>query len=436
MQTPQLQPNEGQKAATEAFFDFLFTDQTEFIISGGAGVGKSTLMTMLIDTVIPKYQKTCQLLGIKATYDSVVLTATTNKAAEVLASTLKRPTETIHSFMNIRVTEDYSTGQTSLAPSKNWKVHNNTIIFIDECSMIDSDLYRFIQEGTEKCKIVYVGDHNQLPPLFEKVSPIYSKNLPFFELTEQMRNNAQPALMEVCAQLRETVDTGIFKPIKVVPGVIDLLSDIDIQLELTDTFGIDKHPSSRVLAYTNNQVSDYNAYIRSQRVLPENLTIGEVLVLGQPVIVGKNVTIPTESLVTVKHDHGYQDLLIDDHANVTLKVQQITGECYDGSLHTLNVIADRDHYNKLIKHYAKVKNWERYFFLKQRIADLRPTDASTVHKAQGSTFDTVFIDLTNISTVTNPNIAARMLYVAFSRAKHRVFLYGNLAEKYGGLIRN
>jgi ATP-dependent exoDNAse (exonuclease V) alpha subunit len=60
--------------------------------------------------------------------------------------------------------------------------------------------------------------------------------------------------------------------------------------------------------------------------------------------------------------------------------------------------------------------------------------AKTVHKSQGSTHDDVYIDLGNISTCHNPNQAARMLYVAFSRARNRVFLFGQLAEKYGGLI--
>jgi exodeoxyribonuclease-5 len=44
------------------------------------------------------------------------------------------------------------------------------------------------------------------------------------------------------------------------------------------------------------------------------------------------------------------------------------------------------------------------------------------------------VDLTNISTCTIPNQAARMLYVAFSRARTRVIMYGNLAPRFGGLI--
>ncbi|WP_399498890.1 C-terminal helicase domain-containing protein, partial [Streptomyces sp. P17] len=55
-------------------------------------------------------------------------------------------------------------------------------------------------------------------------------------------------------------------------------------------------------------------------------------------------------------------------------------------------------------------------------------------KAQGSTYDSVFIDLSNISKVTQPDVAARMLYVAFTRARSKVYLYGQLAKRFGGLV--
>ena len=95
---------------------------------------------------------------------------------------------------------------------------------------------------------------------------------------------------------------------------------------------------------------------------------------------------------------------------------------------------DREHFNALLSHYGKARNWKKYFDLKNYYPDLRPHDASTVYKAQGSTYDTVFVDLGNISTCHNANQAARMLYVALSRPRTRIVLYGELAEKYGGLI--
>ena len=81
--------NQGQKAAADAFFDFLLTDDKEFIISGPAGVGKTFLMSYIIDHTMTHYHKVCELMGIKPKYTEVQMTATTNKAADVLGQSVK-----------------------------------------------------------------------------------------------------------------------------------------------------------------------------------------------------------------------------------------------------------------------------------------------------------------------------------------------------------
>ena len=161
MNNTQYNLNQGQKDAAEAFFSFLFDpSQKEFIMSGPAGVGKTYWMGHIIDEIMPRYHETCKLIGIDPEYENVVMTATTNKAAEVLEYATGRPTQTIHSFLNLTIYEDHSTGKTKLNKNpRTWTVHEKMIIFVDECSMIDSPLYKMIHEGTLKCKIVYVGDH-------------------------------------------------------------------------------------------------------------------------------------------------------------------------------------------------------------------------------------------------------------------------------------
>ncbi|WP_285165813.1 AAA family ATPase, partial [Mycobacterium tuberculosis] len=83
--------------------------------------------------------------------------------------------------------------------SNNWTVYEGIILFIDEASMIDRQLDAFIQEGTIKSKIVYVGDKNQLAPVKETLSPVYAKpNIPMYELLEPMRTSI-PALQALNA---------------------------------------------------------------------------------------------------------------------------------------------------------------------------------------------------------------------------------------------
>lgn len=423
--------NQGQQAATEAFMQFLFEDGKEFIISGAAGVGKTFLMKHFIDHVIPSYRDTCKVIGIEPEYDSVMMTATTNKAAEVLSLTTGNPTSTLHSFLNLKVQEDYTTGRTTLSKTSAWTVHERKIIFIDECSMIDSNLYNYLLEGTHKCKLVFVGDHNQLAPVMEKISPIYNNNSPFFELTEPMRNTGQPALMALCAQLRETVQTGEFKPIQIVPGVIDHLNDEQMAYHIEQVFK-EQTFDNRILAYTNNRVMDFNNHIRNLRNLPDAYTDHELLVNNQSIRIGRfQLSVEEEvELLDVQPPKSEEITpeVMFDYMEATIKTR--LGQL----IYDVKIPYNITHYHDLIKYFARTKNWNRYFHMKQNFPDLRQRDAATTHKAQGSTYESVFIDLSDISTCRQPDQAARLLYVACSRPRSRIFFYGKLADKYGGLI--
>jgi hypothetical protein len=424
--------NQGQEAAADAFMNFLFSDKKEFIISGPAGVGKTYLMSYIIDATLPRYHEMCALLGEEPVFTEVVMTATTNKAAEVLTQSVKRPAGTTHSHLNLKLFDDYSSGKTKITRNRQWKVHSGQIIFVDEASLIDTGLWKEIHASTMKCKIVYVGDRHQLSPVHEDLSPIYKHNSPMVELHEPVRNAGQPALMKICDQLRKTVETKVFEPIQLVPGSIDLLGDSEMQFEIGQHFSQQTH-SARILAYTNKRVHDFNEHVRAIRNLPSNFQSGEYLVAGNA-FHSKGGVLAVETDVEVLQNHGPDKLLIDDDHGVHLDVDMLSIKDSLGNVWKLPVPTNRDHYSDLMRYYKREKNWEKSFFLKNNVADLRPRDAATVHKSQGSTYDTVFVDLTNISSCNFPDQVSRLLYVAFSRAKTRVYLWGDLAEKYGGLI--
>jgi hypothetical protein len=425
--------NQGQQAAADAFLNFLFMPDKEFIISGPAGVGKTYLMNYIIDNTMPRYLEMCKLIGVKPDYTNVVMTATTNKAAEVLSSMVHRPTSTVHSFFNLVVKDDYATGTTLLKKTDRWVIHKKLIIFIDECSLIDTELWKILHEGTLDCKLVYVGDRHQLAPVMESLSPIYRHNMPMVEMLEPIRNAHQPALLAICNQLRKTVETGVFNPIQVVPGVIDLLDDYTMQAEINSQFQNQTY-DARILAYTNKRVIQYNDHIRGIRSLPTEFQKGEFLINNSAYHHDYGI-ISVEAEVEVLENYGPQKKLIDPNHGIYLDINTVDLQtAFRGLFTSVQVPTDKNHLDQLLKYYAKMKQWSIYFDLKNNFADLRPRDAATVHKSQGSTYDTVFVDLSNISTCTIPNQAARMLYVAFSRARSRVIMYGNLAPRFGGLI--
>ncbi|UZV39832.1 ATP-dependent DNA helicase [Xanthomonas virus PB119] len=433
MDQPQRLPlNQGQQAAADGFFNFLLNDQQkELIISGAGGVGKTFTMGHMIDEVMPNYFNACQLADIRPKYDEVIMTATTNKASAVLAEATGRPTQTVHSFFDLTVKENFRTGESELQRKKNWRMKERKIIFIDECSMIDRALYTEIKDGSLNSKIIYVGDHSQLSPIKEEVSPIYKQRLPFYELTQPMRTS-DPHLQALNQQLRDTVETGVFKPIHLVPGVIDRFSGHQMEAAFRQEFSHQTR-DARVMAYTNKRVNDYNDYIRGLRGINGPYQPGELLVSNNATELGGGDMLSVEEEVeVVLASTGTTAIEIDK--GVYLDVYHMDLESSYGYYAGVMVPADREHWEQLIKWYAKQKDWVKYFHLKKMYADLRPRDACTVHKAQGGTYKHAYIDLDDISNCRDPKVAARLLYVAFSRAKERVIIYGDLAEKFGGIV--
>lgn len=424
--------NQDQQNAADEFFKFMLTpSEKEFSISGPAGTGKTFLLQFLIDKILPQYRDACKLIGSKATISNVALTATTNRAADVLTGHFSKQAQTIHSFMNLRVRDDFRTGKQKIEKTRSFTIHRETLIIIDEASMIDRELDKVIQEATHSsCKIVYVGDDRQLAPVGESLSVVFTRPMRRVELKQPMRNSGQPALMALCQQMRTTVETGIFKPIHLVPGVIDLLSDQEMQQHVDTHFKVEGY-DSRILAYTNNQVKDYNNYIRSLRGYDERLHDGELVVNNS------GVDVPGQGMMSAEKEFIVKRLDVPD---TTMEVDGFEIIGYPIELHSIKggVIfsvlqpANVEYFQEVIKYLGKNAKWPEYFKLKNNFPDLRSRDSSTVYKAQGSTFESTYIDLQNIGTSNIANQVARMLYVAVSRPRERIFFYGKLPSKYLG----
>lgn len=435
IQTEKPPLNQGQQDAADYFFQFLFSPEKEMGITGPGGVGKTHLMGAMVDEIIPQYHATCKMMNLTPKFTEVGMLSTTNQAAEVLSLACGRPTATAASYFGLKVQEDHKTGDTRLTKTTSWQVHENKILFVDEASMVDSQLYNFLQEGTMNSKIVYVGDHCQMAPVKERISPVYGGNIHHVELTQPMRTNI-PELHALNWQLRRTVETGEFKPIQIVPGIIDWYDDAQMEIAIAKDFS-QQTLNERILAYTNSRVVEFNDHVRGLRGLTPQFTQGEFLISAHSsplrryrLKIGEEVEIlkvnPQVFKLTVDHYDG-QDVDVEyQFADIRTRLGMVFTDVL--------LPYDKPHFDAIIKWLAGLKRWSTMFSLKDKMLDLRQRDASTVYKAQGSSLDTVYIDVSNLSRSPNPSQAARMLYVAVSRARKHVVFYGTLSERYGGLI--
>lgn len=410
-----------QENARAAFAGFMLSDDKEMVISGPAGVGKSTLLKHL---VLDRPQDELADVMNRGILKQWAFTATTNKAAEVLQESMGLEASTVHSRLGLRVFNDYATGKTKIQRGRDSSVLYDHVLVVDEASMVDTPLRKMINECTYNCKILYVGDHCQMAPVMEPISPVFGDNDPVM-LRQIVRSQHTPAITELANQLRETVETGVFRPIREVPGIIDFLSPEEAQEEVTRMF-VNNEPDARILAYTNQKVIRLNDHIRSLNELPDYFTEGEKVVSCSAARVLESKTmLRIEQELTITEVGGIEEYRLDRHNSLQVR-KMVT------SVGVVMVPVDPYQFAHLVKHYQKNKDWPTYFSLKEDIADLRPRNACTVYKAQGSTYREVFVDLTDIGDCRNPSQAARMLYVACTRPTHNIKFIGNLPARFKG----
>lgn len=417
--------NKDQQAVFMKVIKFINGPDKFMDVSGGAGTGKTYLISQIADTIL-KHQTV-------KTMTNVEITATTNKAAAVISDAMPQRAgeiKTIYSFMNLRVSENYTTGVVKIVPTPNWQVHSGVLIIVDECSMVNSDLFKYIMKGTDStCKILFVGDKNQLAPVKENISPIYANGMETGFLNTPVRNAGQQALMDLCEQAKQTVLTGVFTKIKEVPGVIDFVDGIVLKGILEREF-LKEDPSKRVLSYTNKRVIEYNSFIRDLRAYTEPYEVGEILSNNSSAeLLGKERLYTDQVVKVTKVTDDYMDKTIISGEEIRIIIMEVQ-DINTISSYQVSVFADHNDRALVLKYYSGRKQWEQFFKIKNGYPDLRSVSASTTHKAQGSTYDSVIVDLADIGKSTNKEQTARLQYVALSRPRSRLYIRGELPERY------
>lgn len=406
---------DDQRAALAAFHTFLVDPlQTVFVLQGYSGCGKSTLVRTMLDG-LDKFFKTVKLIDPKYKPYTVALTATTHKAKENLYQISGYETETIHGFLGLRVQTDYRTGVTNLIP-KDGHIQEGFALFIDEASYIDRKLMELIFSRTKNCKIIFIGDPAQLTPVKSVGAPVFESNFGGAALTEVVRQAKGNPIVDLSTKFRETVNTGKF--FKFVPD--------GHHIQFLDRDAFNKHianefirpgwhySDSKILAWTNKCVIGFNNYVRDLAVGFTEFQEGDYAVNNSFLQIGRS---------SVKNDQMVQITNISEES----ERYGVLGRTYqmDGVISAFmpNLLADK---NLAIKRARAKNDIHTVREMEEEWVDLRAAYACTINKAQGSTFGSVYIDLDDISRCNSGDQIARMLYVAVSRAKHHVFLTGDL----------
>lgn len=414
---------EGQLAAETAFNNFVIDEEQQvFVLEGYSGCGKSYLVRHLLDN-LPAFLKTMKLVNPNQRYYEPKLTATTNKAAENLAQLSGMDVVTIHSFLGLRVVNDWARNTSKLVP-RVMTPPEGYLVFVDEASFMDSDVLGYLFSQTKNCKFVLIGDPAQLVDMKSVTSPAFAAGFPTVALTEVVRQpKPEGGLEEIhpitawATALREVVNTGIWTPLQPDGFHIQHLDrDTFNERVLAEFTRPDwKNKDSKVLAWTNKTVVAYNHFIQDHMKGTPELVVGDYAVNNSYLSIDR-VNLKTDELVHITgigpdvYEHGVLGNVFEINERVKAFMPKS--------------LADR---KEAIKQAHQQKQLGIVQYIEQMWIDLRSAASCTINKAQGSTYDSVYIDVDDIGKCTNGNTLARLLYVGISRARHHVFLTGDLA---------
>ena len=421
---------EAQQQALGKLKSFLRSKKSFFRLSGYAGTGKSFLI--------------CHLIEWLDEHDfEFTIAAPTNKAAKSLMQVgtsvgINIEVKTVAQLLGQQPELNEETGEEEFTSSGNAEFDDYDVIIVDEFSMINRSNFEEIIQAiatTINTKVIFVGDEAQLPPVKEQQPMVAISELidDTAVLNEVVRYEGEIAV--VAEQIRsEDKYTRRMYPFRSSEDKTIVCQPRQEWLETVTQYFQAKDCKSnpdyaRLLVWRNKTAGNANRFIRS-RLWGKDAPIfvpGDRLIARKPLFrvrpgqKGRNrwgILINNSEECSVIEQPTIKQLSFDKISYQYRSVPVKTDTGFEVNLSVLTEQAERLREEK-IKDYVEKKQWNKYFDLSRTFDDVTYAYSLTVHKAQGSSIDYVFLDTEDMQGC--PDLQ-KMLYTALTRAKVRVYV--------------
>ena len=411
-------------------------------LTGPAGVGKSHITVQILKG----------LMGL----GNICVTAPTNKAVKVLkdmidsSAVFNADVRTIHSFLNIRPVKDYNTGEEKFSVLRTKRnLPQASLLIVDESSMVSDDLYSFIVEAFNRGQVntvLFVGDPYQLLPINQGENVVFKLKRQYL-LTEIVRQAKESNIIKLATQIRKRIETQNFINFsELLAGneTEDIAFFEDKKRFLKDFYKNENwYNEDKILtSFTNKDIDSFNQHIRDHYWGEHGIRDAAHFVAGD--MIRFKSTFEHRPIAWAYSPPLFQNG--DEVQIASARLVQREGasikywECTAVGRKETEIfrVIDQDsltQFNQQLNLYVqfaktadyryKKRYWGQYFRLKNAFADIQYIHAATIHKLQGSTYDTVYIDIStliNNEKVSN-DFKYRLLYVAITRARSKVNIF-------------
>ena len=449
-----FKPTTKQRDLLGLLSSFVFDKEKDslFLLKGYAGTGKTTTIGAFVNSLWTAGKKS-------------VLLAPTGRAAKVIAVYSKKPAFTIHKKIYFPKKQSNGSVAFVLQPNK----HRNTIFIVDEASMIpdgkqhqqlfDSsslleDLISYVYSGIN-CKLIFIGDTAQLPPVKLNVSPAlekdtlayqFNKTITEIELDEVMRQHENSGILANATFLRLLLknEHNNFSFDLNYPDIKRLEDGYDIEdaiVSAYDNFGVE---DTAFIVRSNKRANQYNQQIRYNIRGQENeISSGDYIMIvknnyywlpesSKAGFIANGDICEVLKIFSIKELYGFKfaevEIRMIDYPEMhpfetVLLLDTLTSESPSLTYEESNKL-----YQAVKEDYADEKSkYKQFLAIKKNkyfnALQVKFSYAMTCHKSQGGQWKTVFIEQPYLPDGVSKEYF-RWLYTAITRAQEKLFLIG------------
>ncbi len=407
--------NKDQQQLMDKWREFISTksDQQYFLLSGQAGVGKTTC--------VKHFLREIQSSGMK-----IAVTTPTNKSLKVIREAVRDVPvtfKTIYSLLNLRLEPSGEVKELrEVEGSEDASAYD--LIWIDEGSMLAQNVIQILEKklAFSGTKVIILGDKEQLPPVKDDISPIWKRYPVDFELTKVERHDN--AILSFVQSIRANPD-----PVFESPGKeVHILDEDAFEEKIIAAARAGKFHdgTAKAIAWRNATVDILNTIIRNEYAPTKSkapFVPKDRIVVMSP-IPHDIANLP--SLANTDDEGVVLNVTVDRHPKFPIyKIWNIDLEMEDGDRIVARVIHphSEDELQDKLSELANSKKWYDFWQLKDAFHSIKHAYAVTSHRSQGSTFKEVFVDAGDILINKDVDTRTKCLYVGCSRASVELNIY-------------
>lgn len=276
--------NVEQEEATNEILEWYKSNERFFLLAGYAGTGKTTITKYIIRTIRSQKKGVKDSSSHTFPNTKICVCAPTHKAKKVIERATGLPGHTLQRLLGLSPdinVDEFDPNKPEFVPKRPAILKDYDFVVLDEASMVNTELFKFINKELNKTgvttKILILADPAQLPPIKEKLSPIFDSPLVthkyLLTLVERQAND-NPALYildtirnDTSVRFDQFEHTDALSPDG--DGVL-FMKTVDFTSEVKRQFASDAYSEdpdyAKVLVWTNDMAAMWNTGIRKHKM--------------------------------------------------------------------------------------------------------------------------------------------------------------------------